>query len=706
MSSKPKSDLSAGQSKELAKVAVPKERGQFRALILANPNHFGNLASALKPVVSIQSDTTYEVIACVGYQPQLSWLEAVVYVNQSSGYDGGLCSSGSQEYVRFYLSNDGGATWLDQGLTSFTVYDITHTGALEYDVTLPISPTADLCFIENLPKVRAILSWNSPPPANTPDFIPVWGNVVDSRIQIAPGGSLTLADLLTEDKVTLPAKLKSVLDPSQQLKTTKPKPVALAHLQGMYKAANVPVHRYAFADLQKLIQYPTAAPSPSAPGSFNALSALNINIAEVLGSLEATQGDTSYEQLNCVGLDTNRNVLDGIFTIKLQEGYSGSLCTAGSQEYVAYWVDWGSGGWTYVGTSSVNVHDLSGIPVEGLKYAAVLPVDVASHRQPCQEGPNTARVRATLSWQTPPPPSNPDYVPVWGNTVETTVNIDPGTPAATGTPDISIIGGVGIADIDVFGTGLTFPGANFALTGGPTDPWLNTRQSPFGGQVVIQGYPTVGSKYRVWVQESGSPFPTMLTSKIWTVDMWGVGTWTSPDSSGFFTYLDTTQNIDNTLAYWYSSGDSLWQVWLEIANSSDIVVGSTPRYNVQLDNTAPTVQIHIDSGGDCKDFTVDTSVDGHFVAQDANFGYFSLSTLPNNPPAMPSNTPTTATANTSETAAPPGDAWTLDTMSPAEMVPCGYVVLLEAWDLSIVDSSPGSHNGNDTSVGFCLRASD
>ena len=121
----------------------------------------------------------------------------------------------------------------------------------------------------------------------------MWGNVVDSRIQIAPGGSLTLADLLTEDKVTLPAKLKSVLDPSQQLKTVKPKPVALADLQGMYKAANVPVHRYAFADLQKLIQYPTAAPSTSVPGSHNTLNALNVNIGEVLGSLEATQGDTS-----------------------------------------------------------------------------------------------------------------------------------------------------------------------------------------------------------------------------------------------------------------------------------------------------------------------------------------------------------------------------------------------------------------------------
>ncbi len=31
---------------------------------------------------------------------------------------------GSQEFVRFYLSYDNGATWQDQGLTNFTVYDV------------------------------------------------------------------------------------------------------------------------------------------------------------------------------------------------------------------------------------------------------------------------------------------------------------------------------------------------------------------------------------------------------------------------------------------------------------------------------------------------------------------------------------------------------------------------------------------------------
>src|SRR5437870_12913072 len=97
------------------------KRGNFKALLLANPNFFGNLKkSPFKPVLNILADTAYEEIACVGFQPQFNRLEAVVYINRDSGYGGNICSSGSQEYVRFYLSFDNGATWQDQGLSSFS----------------------------------------------------------------------------------------------------------------------------------------------------------------------------------------------------------------------------------------------------------------------------------------------------------------------------------------------------------------------------------------------------------------------------------------------------------------------------------------------------------------------------------------------------------------------------------------------------------
>jgi hypothetical protein len=81
-------------------------------------------------------------------------------------------------------------------------------------------------------------------------------------------------------------------------------------------------------------------------------------------------------------------------------------------------------------------------------------------------------------------------------------------------------------------------------------------------------------------------------------------------------------------------------------------------------------------------------------------GNFSVTTLPS---SMSPNAPTTATPTTSNTAtfAAGGDAWQLDTTG---MPPCGYVVVLQIWDLSIVDSRPGSHNYNYYDLGFCLRA--
>jgi len=114
--------------KKAAKAEVQmftQERTQFKSLLLANPNYFGNLeVSSFESVINIQSNTTYEEIGCVGFQPQFNRLEAVVYVKQPFGYGGGICSNGSQEYVRFYLSFDHGATWVDQGLTSFTAYNV------------------------------------------------------------------------------------------------------------------------------------------------------------------------------------------------------------------------------------------------------------------------------------------------------------------------------------------------------------------------------------------------------------------------------------------------------------------------------------------------------------------------------------------------------------------------------------------------------
>ncbi|MGH6794386.1 MAG: hypothetical protein ACREDD_04695 [Methylocella sp.] len=706
----------------LAKLPPATARNNMKALLLANPNYFGNLKdSEFTPVLSIVGNTAYEDIGCVGFNPQLNRLEAVVYINQTTGYDGDVCSSGSQEFVRFYLSYDGGTTWQDQGLTGFTVYDVPGPKPLEYDATLQISPPEGFCFFENLPQVRAILSWASPPPANSPNWVPVWGNVVDAHIQIAGFDFIPLDKFLAESKVQVAAKYKNTVDLTQPITAAPPKILSASELHTLYEGKNVPAHRYLVSELKKAVDAQEAELS-KLPSSMSSLAGIkDINISGIIEDLFNTDGDTTYEELDCVGLNPNRDQLVGIIYVKLSNGYSGGPCSAGSQEYVAFWVDWGSG-WTYVGTNSVTVHDFSAIPAGGLKYSVFQPVDIASHRQPCDLGPKTARVRAVLSWDIPPSTTDP-YAPVtWGNSDETLILLDPGQPSVAGTADIAIIGGIGVAQIDTTGAtsspGTTLPGAVFALIGTYADPWLATRQCPFGARIVIQGLPSVGFKYRVKVQKVGSPLPVVLTDPITITDGLGHSSSYAP-VGGFFTYLATSQNIDNNLAYWDSSGDDQWYVWLELADMSDNVLSTTSQYLIQLDNTPPlpppniplTMDIHITAGagatgsGDCEDTPAGTLISGTFIADDLHFGAWSLSTEPNTL-STPSNQPTTVPvlANTDPAPAPSGHAWSLDTGKPIAMKPCGYVVRLDVSDRSILNSSPGNHNTNNIEVGFCLRA--
>ena len=117
---------------------------------------------------------------------------------------------------------------------------------------------------------------------------------------------------------------------------------------------------------------------------------------------------------------------------------------------------------------------------------------------------------------------------------------------------------------------------------------------------------------------------------------------------------------------------------------------------IQLDNTPPQAVVHLDNNLDCSRFNKGALLQGHYVAWDLNFGSFSLGSEPFPGPVSPSggSTPTAPLPSS-------GSAWGLDTTN---MTPCGYVVELDVWDRSIVNSSPGSHNPASNSVGFCLLA--
>ncbi len=317
---------------------------------------------------------------------------------------------------------------------------------LHHTLTADYSPRRQPCTRPQFIRVRAILSWNAEPPSGTPDHQPVWGSVLDCTIQVAPAWRVALADLIDEPKLI--SKLKLPDDLAGLRRTTDPGTKAaseysLQKLAKQYRQANVEAHRWAMAPALAATagSAVTAAQVEAVVGEFKLA---DLDLADILGQVGDTQGNVSYEELECLGLDDNREGLVATFRIKRSSGYSGPLCSDGSTEYVAFWVDWGDTCvWTYAGTAEVKAHDLPDVPDGGLCYSAVLPVDLEQLRRDCDE-PRVARIRAVLSWNAPPSTTDPDDLPVWGNRVDTHVRVlpgvtgDPDTPTTRGSPSSAV----------------------------------------------------------------------------------------------------------------------------------------------------------------------------------------------------------------------------------------------------------------------------
>lgn len=710
------------------KITVPMERLEFKSLLLKNPNYFGNLPDiGIKPVKKIVGDTSYERITCLGFNPLLDIVCATVEIRLPAGYGGNLCSAGTTEYVHFYI--DYGAGWEDLGDTAFKVYNIPsgHDCAdkpnkpLVYNATLHIDPNRQICSESQLPKLRAILSWETIPPAGDPDWPPVWGNVVDHHIQIKPRARKIkdIADILGklyDKKIKLPPELvyaEEVVPPIPD-----PPPVELADLVKLYspagvkkaagagavQAMKVEPKRFAFDFAMQAAQVMVKHPQMTAE-YLNQFKMIDLDLLAILQALDDTKADVSFEELDCLGLDYNREMLAATFSVKKHSGYSGSLCQKGSLEYVSFWVDWeDSCKWTYEGTVSVPAYDIPDIPADGLHYTVFMPVYLNPYRRGCSQ-PRISRVRAVLSWNAPPSMVDPDALPVWGNRLDAHVLVKPGKPSSGVEARVRTIGGVAIEDIDygAIGTAMTKPWAEFAFYDIPVD--LLGRICPFGGVIWFTApdfFP--GFTYRIGCRRELDPAGTVfyLNNKIKVLRKdFGSDTVTPDPATGWTTYLNPALYAEYPLGYWSSSGDEVWVFWMEIGDMAWNLLAKSNEYRIQLDNTAPTVDIHISGSGDCKDFDELGIISGTFVAEDAHFGAFSLSTAPNTV-TYPSNPPTTPLLSTSPTPVG-GGTWTLDTKSPKVMKPCGYTVHITARDRSILHSVPYAYNWNTTSVGFCLR---
>jgi len=704
---------------------VERERHQFRALILGNPNYFGNLKeSPFEPVLSIQTNTTYEKIGCVGFQPRFNLLEAVVFINQSFGYGGDPCSDGSPEYVRFYLSFDNGATWEDQGLTNFTAYNVsakaTDGQRLEYATTLKVNPQKKFCFVNNLALARAILSWNSPPPPNTPDFVPVWGDVKESYIQIDPLKLFLIKDVFEVLDVKPIPELETVVNLEQAIASPKPNVLSALELQTLYreKQVNVEPQRFAFNEIQKLIKQPTLTSALTSANLSGSLQGIDIDLSKFGDLFFPEDGNTSYEELTCVGLNPNLDTLVGVIHIKRSSGYSGGPCTAGSREYVTFWADFDNNGTfeTCLGTTSVTVYDIDKIPDTGLSYAVYLPVNLSQYRQPCQLGPKVVPIRATLSWQVAPPCGNPNYVPTWGNREETLIFIEPGSivPPGTQTPAIRTVGSMSVSKIDST-TGLA--------NGAATLVGFTATDSPFGGEVVITGFilpakdissGETALKYKISVSDDGINWQPLANK--FTIErsqlLDGVITdladiEQSVDGDGYYTYQEDSIGgpgnaqifVDGkVLAKWLTYGlTGLWQIRIDVKDPvTNIIYPGADTVTVRLDNEAPQFPLNsfviTTGGGNCADFMIGDMIQGQYAVTDEHFSGVSLDLLP---PLGGSFTKTPlASISTGESG-----TWSLVT---AGLPRCGYVVRLTASDRTIVNSGSIGFTSS-ISVGLCLR---
>ncbi|MBL8037401.1 MAG: hypothetical protein CCU26_10000 [Nitrospira sp. UW-LDO-01] len=696
-----------------------KLRGQFRSLVIGNPNYFGNLPnSPFQAVQKIVSDKTYEEIGCVGFHPQLERLHAVVYVKQTNGYGGGVCSDGTPEYVRFFLSFDNGATWQDQGLASFTAYDIPENkNRIEYAVMRRISPPRKFCFQHNLIRCRAILSWNVVPPPD-PNFTPVWGEVHNTHIEVEGFKLFPLKDLFEAVKVKVPHEVGLTLDLDQPIPASSPTQLSVKQLAKLYNGKEVEPHRFALAELHHAITQAGSTDMLMAKGFKSSLLDLGIDFSKINALLFPTDGSVFYEELECVGYDTNQDTLVGVIRVKKPNGYSGGPCTAGSTEYVTFWGDVDGNGTfeTCLGTASVKVNDFAEIPAEGLEYSVFLKADLAKYRQPCDKGARLVRIRAILSWQVPPPCANPNYIPVWGNREETVVHILPGDVIHGQYPILSSVGDIAVSDINSGG---------FASGVGIETGFL-AQNSPFGGFVNLCGKivgGTAATKYRVLIKPHGAPDssyvpltnePTGLRLTLVTFPPLIINTnhIVHADAIGYYPYEDYASDhfIDgNVLMRWFTGpaeDGKAFDLRLDLSTDGDPahdIHGNV--VTVHVDNKDPDVDLKIDLGvgGECADFSLGTTFTGTYKAQDDHFHSFTFVVEPTGPangvlPTPPSGTSVFAGGTITDPGVPSGTY----TFNTAGMKPCGYALILHVWDRTNVNSGT-NRNYNKDSVGFCLK---
>ena len=202
---------------------------------------------------------------------------------------------------------------------------------LSYAVSVNFDQKQLKCKVENILNVRAILSWNWEPTAGDPNFIPVWGNVVNARVQVAPQFifKTPIKDLIEQKILTIDTQLLKQLDVNKPLPASEVKSLSYGELKALYASTKVPAHRYGFKDAIKLSNKsikgglgPLAAAQTKPPGKSKSEAKSEIKaslglfagveLAGILAGIDQTSGNTTFEELTCAGYNPHTRALEGV----------------------------------------------------------------------------------------------------------------------------------------------------------------------------------------------------------------------------------------------------------------------------------------------------------------------------------------------------------------------------------------------------------
>ena len=212
----------------------------LRKLLLNNPNYFSNLAeNSFRIVLNLSADTAFESLGCVRYIPLLDQVYASINLRRDTGYSFQIGRPNSHEYIRFYVSSDRGVTWHDKGISAVNVVDQPGENPRLYLVTRKVD-LFEHYPAEDVVRLRAILSWNSIPPPDAPDWMPLWGNVAETQIRIGSRDDRRTRSLRAESRVQLADQPVSIVGLGHRFDTADGRPVESLKSTGLFLSSSPP----------------------------------------------------------------------------------------------------------------------------------------------------------------------------------------------------------------------------------------------------------------------------------------------------------------------------------------------------------------------------------------------------------------------------------------------------------------------------------